>query len=124
MEARRNRRTRRMPIHWPTTLVDAGQRRGCTIVEASRSGARIVLSDPIAPMTRVTILDDRVGTIEATVMWCRGDMAGVAFHALAPAVAEKLRGLMLALEAAEAKSAMERPRPQFGRRTHHGSIRK
>ena len=87
-----------MAIHWPTTLVEAGQRRGCTIVDVSRSGARIMLGEPIAPMTCVTLFDERVGTIEATVVWCRGEMAGLAFHALAPAVVEKLRGLLLAIE--------------------------
>ena len=111
-----------MAIHWPTTLVEAGQRRGCTIVDVSRSGARIMLSEPIAPMTFVTLFDNRVGSIDATVVWCRGEMAGVTFHALGPAVAEKLRGLLLALEAAAAGTTPERPRPQFGRRTHHGSV--
>ena len=91
MDARRNRRTRRMAIHWPTTLVEAGQRRGCMIVDVSRSGARITLGEPIAPMTRVTLFEDRIGTIEATVVWCRGETAGVAFHSLAPAVADFAR---------------------------------
>jgi len=103
-------------------LVNGGYRRGCTIVDISSAGAKIRLYEPIAPMTRITLMDDHVGTLEASVMWCLGDMAGVAFLSPAPEVAEKLRRVLDALDAAEARSAPISPRPQFGRRTHHGSV--
>ena len=116
METRQNRRTKRLPIHWPTTLVHSGVRRGCTIVDVSRAGARIKIAEPVAPGSRISLIDERVGALEATVMWCRGDMAGVAFLPLEPEVAGRLRNLLLRLEEAEAHRAAERPRPQFGRR--------
>ena len=116
METRQNRRTKRLPVHWPTTLVQSGVRRGCTIVDVSRSGARIKIAEPVAPGSRVALIDDRVGALDATVKWCRGETAGVAFLPLAPEVATRLRNLLLHLEEAEASRAAERPRPQFGRR--------
>ncbi len=121
MEPGLNRRTRRMAIQWQTTLLQGDTRRPCTIVDVSRSGARIRLAQPIAPRTRITLLDDRVGPIEASVVWCRGDMAGIAFQALLPDVAAKLRTVLQALEAGETRGTAERPRPQFGRRTHFGT---
>ena len=116
METRQNRRTKRLPIHWPTTLVDAGVRRGCTIVDVSRSGARIKIAERVAPGSRISLIDERVGALDATVTWCRGDTAGVAFLPLAPEVATRLRNVLLQLEEAEARRIAERPRPQFGRR--------
>ena len=118
----RNRRAKRMAINWPTTLVDGDRRCPCTIVDVSRSGARIQLTEPLRADSRITLLDDRVGQLEAMVKWCRGDMCGVEFLQLPPDGAMKLRGVISALEEAAAGGAPpQRPRPQFGRRTHHGT---
>jgi hypothetical protein len=113
-----------MAIHWPMTLLDGDRRRPCTIVDVSRSGARVHVVEPLAPRTRITLLDDRVGALDAVVLWCRGDLVGVEFVQLAPEVAARLRAVLQALEEAEAQTAAARPRPQFGRRAHHGTARK
>ena len=111
----RNRRTKRLPIHWPTVLVSGDSRQACTIVDVSRGGAKVRVVAPVTPGTHITLLDERVGTIEATVKWRRGDMAGVAFSEPSPEVAERLRDLIIALEEAEAR---RRVHPGgFGRRT-------
>lgn len=117
----RNGRSKRLPIYWPTTLVEGDLRRGCTIVDVSRLGARLRIPSPPPPRTHVMLVDERVGALEATVMWSKGDHAGVEFLAPAPAVAARLRALLLALEEAEAHRAAARP--QFGRRAHHGRPR-
>jgi hypothetical protein len=117
----RNRRSKRLPIYWPTTLVEGDLRRGCTILDASRIGARLRVTAPPRPHTRIMLIDDRVGALEAIVMWCKGDQAGVEFLPPEPAVMARLRALLLALEEAETRNAAERRHPQFGRRTHHGS---
>src|SRR5215813_5076891 len=75
----RNRRTKRFPIHWPTVLVDGDSRQPCTIVEVSRGGAKVRITALVKPGAPITLLDGRVGTLEATVIWRRGDLAGVAF---------------------------------------------
>jgi hypothetical protein len=124
MEPGRNRRTKRMPIHWPTTLLEGDRRRPCTIMDVSRTGARIHLVEPVPPRSRITLLDDRVGALEAIVVWCRGNIAGVNFLEPAPSVGMKLRAVLQALEEAETRTALPRPRPQFGRRIHHGAVRK
>jgi hypothetical protein len=124
MEPGRNRRTKRMAIHWPTTLLQGDRRRPCTIVDVSRSGARIQLTEPLAAHSRITLLDDRVGSLEAAVKWCRGDLCGVEFLQPAPEVAAKLRAVLGALEEMETRHVPRRPQAQFGRRTHHGTIRK
>ena len=124
MQSGRNRRSKRLAIYWPTTLVEGDLRRACTIVDVSRMGARLRVAPPPPPRTRVTLVDERVGALEATVMWSRGDLAGVEFLPPAPAVMARLRGLLQALEEAEARRAAERPRPQFGRRMQHGTPRK
>lgn len=124
MQPGRNRRSKRLPIYWPTTLVEGDLRRSCTIADLSRLGARLRVVTPPPPRTRVMLIDERVGALEATVMWSRGDEAGVEFLPPAPAVAARLRDLLKALEEAEAQRAAERPRPQFGRRTQHGASRK
>ena len=49
------RRSKRMPIHWPTTLVEGDVRRTCTIVDLSRSGARVKLLEPLARNSRIRI---------------------------------------------------------------------
>jgi hypothetical protein len=116
-----NRRAKRQAIHWPTTLVEGDLRRGCTILDASRVGARIQLTAPPRPPARIMLIDDRVGAIEAIVMWCRGDQAGVEFVQPEPAVMARLRALLKSLEDADARAAAAGRRPQFGRRTHHGS---
>jgi hypothetical protein len=107
-----------MPTHWPTTLVEGDVRRTCTIVDLSRSGARVKLLEPLARNSRIMLIDDRIGTLEGTVMWCHGNTAGVAFLPPAPEVAARLRQLLQALEEAEARRAAERARPRavFGRR--------
>jgi hypothetical protein len=118
----RNRRTKRMAIYWPTTLVDGDRRCPCTIVDVSRSGARIQLTEPVKANSRITLLDDRVGQLEALVKWCRGDMCGVEFLQPTPEVSTKLRAVLAALEEVATGSAgPQRQRPQFGRRTHHGT---
>lgn len=122
MQPGRNRRSKRMAIHWPTTLLEGDRRRPCTIVDISRSGACIHLVEPIAPRTRVTLLDDRVGALDAEVVWCRGNVAGLHLLEPAPSVGIKLRAVLQALE--EAEAAAHRPQRQFGRRTHHGTGRK
>ena len=124
MQPGRNRRSKRLPIHWPTMLVEGDVRRACTVVDVSRIGARLRLASPPPPRTPVMLIDERVGTIEGIVTWSRGDQAGVEFLQPAPGVMARLRALLLALEEAEASRAAERPRPQFGRRTHHGTLRK
>ena len=124
MEPGRNRRTKRMAIHWPTTLLDGDRRCPCIIVDVSRSGARIQLTEPVAARAHITLLDDRVGSLEATVKWCRGDMCGVEFLQPAPEVAAKLRAVLAALEQADTRHVPQRQRPQFGRRTQFGTMRK
>jgi hypothetical protein len=116
-----NRRAKRHAIHWPTTLVEGDVRRGCTILDASRVGARIQLTAPPRPDARIMLIDDRVGSIEAIVMWCRGDQAGVEFLPLEPDVMARLRALLQSLEDTAARTAAAGRRPQFGRRTHHGN---
>jgi len=126
MEPGRGRRTKRMAIHWPTMLLAGVERQACTIVDVSRGGAKIRLTHPLAPRSRITLVDDRIGALEAVVAWCRGDVAGVAFLPdTAHDALVKLRQVINALEEAEARRAGAlRPRPQFGRRTHHGTARK
>ncbi len=122
VEFGRNRRAKRMAISWPTTLVDGDRRCPCTIVDVSRSGARILLTEPLRAVSRITLLDDRVGQLEAVVKWRRGDTCGVEFLQPTPDVAMKLRGVIAALEeAATGGAPVQRQRPQFGRRTHHGT---
>jgi len=126
MEPKRNRLTKRMAVHWPTMLLERDRRQSCTIVEVSRRGARIMLTRPVTPKSYVTLIDDRVGAIEASIVWCRGSLAGVAFlPETAPEVVQKLRAVLAALEEAEARRAPPGPQlPRFGRRTHHGTAQK
>lgn len=105
-------------------MLEGDHRRACTIVDVSRSGVRVRLTAPVAPRSRVMLLDERVGALEGSVVWCRGDMAGVSIDQPSPEVAAKLRALLAALEQAETQSAMQRPRPQFGRRGQPSAIRK
>jgi hypothetical protein len=116
-----NRRSKRQAIHWPTTLVEGDLRRGCTILDVSLIGARLRLTAPPRPHARIMLIDDRVGALEANVMWCKGDQAGVEFLPPEPEVMARLRALLQELKDAETRSAAQRQRPQFGRRTHHGN---
>ena len=85
-----------------------------------------MLTRPVTPKSYVTLIDDRVGAIEASIVWCRGSLAGVAFlPETAPEVVQKLRAVLAALEEAEARRAPPGPQlPRFGRRTHHGTAQK
>ncbi len=112
MESKRNRLTKRMAVHWPTMLLERDRRQSCTIVEVSRRGARIMLTRPVTPKSCVTLIDDRVGALEASIVWCRGSLAGVAFlPETAPEVVQKLRAVLAALEEAEARRMPQGPQP-------------
>jgi hypothetical protein len=67
---------------------------------------------PVTPKSCVTLIDDRVGALEASIVWCRGSLAGVAFlPETAPEVVQKLRAVLAALEEAEARRMPQGPQP-------------
>lgn len=101
-------------MNWLVVALIAGRRETCTIVEISRTGAKIRLGRAIAPGTEIERFGERFGSLEATVVWSKGDLAGVQFIEPPPQVETKLKPLVPELQHADAP-APRRP-PTFGRR--------
>ena len=114
MQSLGRRRCRRVPANWPIALV-VGDRRGtATVVDLSRMGARLRLPGEIAAGMPLTLICERLGALDARLVWQNGGEAGVEFVGTTPEEAAKLRSFVGDLERAESRRPVEPA--QFGRR--------
>lgn len=76
---RERRRLRRVPVHWDA-IVEIGEHRlSCTVLDYSRSGAKLQLDRDIAAEQRVKIMLGRRGTRRGKVVWQRDGQTGIQF---------------------------------------------
>jgi len=79
---------------WPATVDDGARVRLCTIADLSEKGARLELSGPVPPQSRVKLLCERFGELQGVVVWCRGNVAGMRFNLPAADIARLLTPLV------------------------------
>lgn len=112
------RRWQRLPANIPIVVVVGMRRTGGTVVDLSRTGARLCAPGDLEPGTQITLMGDRLGALDARIVWSRGDTAGVEFAEAAPDVMAQLRSILDELTDANARRPqLPPPGPQFGRRT-------
>ncbi|HYC73670.1 PilZ domain-containing protein [Brevundimonas sp.] len=86
---------RRLEPRWPANtrglIVTTGLELPCLIVDQSRSGARLRMDRNLALPKQIVLIDMALATaVEAEVVWCKGQEAGVKRSA----AASSLRGLV------------------------------
>mgnify|MGYP001161526678 CR=1 FL=1 len=110
---------RRWNVVWPATYTVEGQTVACTILDLSRTGARIEGAG-LRPFDAVlTLRCEHFGALDARVMWVRGGKAGLRFEHPQAEVVELLQKVVPGIGRREAAPAAQPQRARFGRR---GSI--
>lgn len=116
MIARGRRSWQRVPANLPIVLIAGYKRSGSTVLDLSRSGARLRFPWPLDPRTNITLTSDRLSGLDARVVWREGDVGGVAFWPASPEVMAQIKLILDEL----ARNVPRRPSgphwPQFGRR--------
>ena len=77
------RKYRRASVHWPATLGCRDASAACVIVNLSANGAKVMVEDPPAGQSRVTLSSDRFGTLAGDIIWRSPRALGIRF-VLAP----------------------------------------
>jgi hypothetical protein len=113
------RRARRRAVMWPAVIKQGERSWSCTIVNVSTVGARLNLIGAVAPKSRVLLMCDRFGALEANMMWRDGMYAGLKFLAPPHEIETVLGPLVPGLGRDE---PAQPPRRLFGRlpRRHPG----
>ncbi len=115
---RANRRFggRRWNVVWPASFVVEGQEYPCTILDLSRTGARIEGYGLRMVTSQTTLRCEHLGSLEARVKWVRGNKAGLRFERLSAEIMEILQRVVPGIGRREAAPAAQPQRASFGRR--------
>lgn len=117
MENRRRRCWQRVAANLPILLIAGDKRSGGTVLDLSRSGARLRLPWPLEPGADITLTSDRLSALGARVIWRKGDEGGVAFVPVPSAATAQIKLILDQLTGANfPRRPPAAPRPQFGRR--------
>jgi hypothetical protein len=108
------RRAKRAGVAWPAVIKHGHRSWSCTIVNLSKTGARLRLIGSVPPKATVQLVCDRFGALAGVIMWHRGELAGLEFRAAPGEVEAKLASLMPRLEEREPAPPPAEPR-LFGR---------
>lgn len=111
-QALNRRRARRRAVMWPAVVKQGERSWSCTIVNVSLVGARLNLIGAVPPRSRVQLICDRFGALEANMMWRGGMFAGLRFLASPREVGAVLGPLVPGLDRDEPPPPQRRP---FGR---------
>jgi hypothetical protein len=109
------RRWKRVAVRWLAVVLIFDRRESCTILEISRSGARVQLNGSLPTGTDIVLFCDRFGTLEAEVLWSRGELVGVRFLDQAEADA-RLGRVLPGLGDPDVRPAAPPRHASFGRR--------
>lgn len=110
------RRAGRLAVSLPVALLAGDRRSGGTILDISRNGARVRTPFDLSRGSVIVLMSDRLGALNARVMWCKDRVAGVEFANLSADVSARLRAMLLEIADRERHHAAVKARPQFGRR--------
>src|SRR5262245_16274902 len=115
MDHRGRRRWQRVPANLPILLIAGDKRARSTVLDLSRSGARLRFPWPLEPGTDITLTSDRLSALDARVIWRNGNEGGVAFG---PAPYEVMTQVRLILDQLRGSNfprlAPAAPWPQVG----------
>ena len=73
------RRTVRKRVLWAAHLMVANRRFDCVVVDLSLGGARLHYSEPVSKGEQVTLVLERIGSLEAEVVWQEERSIGLRF---------------------------------------------
>ncbi len=116
--ARANRRFggRRWNVMWPATLEIEGRALPCTILDLSRTGARVEGLGLRDTKAVAKLQCEQFGTLEVSVKWARGTKAGLRFARPSAEIMEILQKVVPGIGRREAPPVVPAHRAQFGRR--------
>ncbi len=115
---RANRRYggRRWNVMWPASFEVDGQVFPCTILDLSRTGARID-GPPLRATQRVAkIKCEQFGELDVSVKWARGTKSGLRFARPSAEIMEILQRVVPGIGRRETPPPAQPQRAQFGRR--------
>lgn len=115
---RANRRFggRRWNVVWPATFTVEGQTTAVTILDLSRTGARIEGQGLRQVDALVTLHCEHFGALDARLKWVRGNKAGLRFEHAQAEIMQRLQKVVPGIGRSEAPPAAQPPRASFGRR--------
>lgn len=109
------RNGRRWNVMWPATIVVEGRTYPCTILDLSRSGARLGSYGQGCAGAPVQLQCGQFGTLTAKLQWVRGGGAGVRFEKPPAEIIEILRNVVPGMGRQEVARATRPQRAAFGR---------
>jgi hypothetical protein len=113
---RPNRRNgRRWNVMWPATIVVEGRTYPCTILDLSRSGARLEGYGLCYARSTVQLHCEQFGSLGAKLQWVRGQGAGIRFEKSPAEIIEILRHVVPGMGRNEMPRATRPQRAKFGR---------
>lgn len=107
---------RRWNVVWPASLVAGGREYPCTILDLSRTGARIEGNGLPKAEGPTMLRCEHFGALEAHVKWVRGTKAGLRFERMSADVMEILQRVVPGIGRSEAAPKSQPERASFGRR--------
>jgi hypothetical protein len=75
----RRRRAYRRTVSWQVIVLAGLDRVPAEIVDVTELGAKIISAKEMPPVSNVTIVSERLGPLEARVVWRNGPAAGLEF---------------------------------------------
>ena len=73
------RRAYRRAVSWQVVVLAGLDRVPAEIVDVTELGARIISAKEMPPVSDVIIVSERLGSLEARVIWRNGNAAGLEF---------------------------------------------
>ena len=73
------RRVFRRVVAWPALVISGDSRVPSLIVDISEEGARLELSKELPTRSGIVLVTDRIGSLEAQIVWRRGKLTGIRF---------------------------------------------